>query len=492
MATMTNTLAQILLPKKLPNPKGIANTPTYNDSSPQNVLTAPQYNEHLTDIFDTRVSLNSQDLIKNLLIHDPDASASLNAFLTLADTMPIVIAYDVNGAIDRNAMKVVNAFIETLTSRYDYTKGYLYKPSLKAIAEECRYMILARGIVIGEAILTKEGIFDVIRLIDAAKVEWFEKENGRLIPEQVPTGGGDNISLDFPSVFTAYYRQDPTNAYSFSPFVSVINTAAARQRIINDLYRIMQLTGYPRMDIQVIEEVVVKNAPVNVKNDPAKLATYVSNTLTSITSAIASLRPDQAFVHTDSIEVGIVNEKQAGMSMNIEPIIKTLNAQNQAALRTMATILGRGEAGVNTASVEARLFALQCDGLNEPVAHLMAQIFTFILRLTGSTSRVDVKFQAAEMRSPIELEAQLNLRDARLLYCLSEGIIDDDEYHLAMFGRIRPDSAPILSGTKFYNAPAGGTAVGADPASGSGNNNPVTRSVTKSTDKAVKSNAVKP
>ena len=38
------------------------------------------------------------------------------------------------------------------------------------------------------------------------------------------------------------------------------------------------------------------------------------------------------------------------------------------------------------------------------------------------------------MRSPIELEAQLNLMAARLLYDLSEGIIDDDEYHLRMYG----------------------------------------------------------
>jgi len=151
----------------------------------------------------------------------------------------------------------------------------------------------------------------------------------------------------------------------------------------------------------------------------------------------------------------------------------------------MATILGRGEAGVNTASVEARLFALQCDGLNAPVGLLMSQMFTFLLRLTGSTSKVEVTFAPAEMRSPIELEAQLNLMAARLLYDLSEGIIDDDEYHLRMYGRIRPDSSPILSGTNFYNA---GTQ---SDVNGNGNNDSVTRSVTSKNDKAAQSNAVK-
>ena len=485
MALSLQTVFQVISPKRLPNPKGTANTPTYDPSNAQNVLSAPQYREHLEDIFTNRASLDSRDLIRNLLVQDPDASASLNAFLTLSDTKPVILVKDANGLIDRNGLKVVNALIDSLTTRFDYTKGFEYTPDLRAIAEEMRYLILAEGMVMGEPIITKEGIFNQIRLIQTNKLEWFERENGRLVPEQVPVNGGDNISLDFPHIFVAYYRQDPSKAYAYSPFVSVINTAAARQRIINDLYRIMQLTGYPRMDISIMEDVIRANAPENIKNDAAKMTIYINQTLASINSTIANLRPDQDFVHTDAVEVGIVNDKKAGMSMDIEPVIKTLNAQNQAALKTMATILGRGEAGVNTASVEARLFALQCDGLNVPVALLMSQMFTFLLRLTGSTSRVEVIFTPAEMRSPIELEAQLNLMAARLLYDLSEGIIDDDEYHLRMYGRIRPDSSPILSGTKFYNA---GGATDVNP---NGSNDSVTRSVTSKNDKAAQSNAVK-
>lgn len=486
MALTLQTLYQVIAPKRLPNPKGVANSPTFDPSNNQNVLSAPQYREHLEDIFTTRASSDSRDLIRNLIVQDPDASASLNAFLTLSDTNPIILVKDINGQIDRNGLKIVNALIDSLTTRYDYSKGFEYTPSLKAVAEEMRYMILAEGMVMAEPIITKEGIFNQVRLIQTNKLEWFERENGRLVPEQVPVNGGDNISLDFPHIFVAYYRQDPSKAYAYSPFVSVINTAAARQRIINDLYRIMQLTGYPRMDISIMEDVVRANAPDAIKSDPAKMATYISQTINSISGTISNLRPDQAFVHTDSLEVGIVNEKKAGMSMDIEPVIKTLNAQNQAALKTMATILGRGEAGVNTASVEARLFALQCDGLNAPVGLLMSQMLTFLLRLTGSTSKVEITFAPAEMRSPIELEAQLNLMAARLLYDLSEGIIDDDEYHLRMYGRIRPDSSPILSGTKFYNSGTGNTDI-----NGNGNNDSVTRSVTSKNDKAAQSNAVK-
>lgn len=286
-------------------------------------------------------------------------------------------------------------------------------------------------------------------------------------------------------MFVSYYRQDPTKAYSNSPFVSAINTIAARQRIINDLYRIMVITGYPRLDIEVLEDVVIKNAPLDIKGDSVKLTQYINNTITSITNTVSNLRADQAFVHTDSIRADMVNTKSAGMTLDIQPIIKTLNAQNQAGLRVMATTLGRGEAGVNTASIEALLFAKNAEALNQPIAELWQQIFTFILRLTGSTSRVVVKFEPVEMRPATELWAQKVLQQSFLQKELSLGSITDDDYHLELFGHIRPDEAPILSGTGFMEksvVDAGGISPNQD-ATG--------RSVSSSADKSAKSNSVK-
>lgn len=486
-ASLTSKLGQILLPKKTPSPQGVANSPTFQSNNSANVLTVPTYRDHLTDIFTTRSADDANTLLQNLLVQDADASAAVNAYLTTADTKPIMYVKDINDKIDRNGQKVLNAILDTLTTRYDYnTVGFQYKPTLRAMAEELRYMLLLRGMLVAEAIVSKEGVFDAIRLIDPLSLEWFEKTNGRLTPEQVPTGGGNNISLDFVSVFVSYYRQDPTKAYSNSPFVSAINTIAARQRIINDLYRIMVITGYPRLDIEVLEDVVIKNAPLDIKGDSVKLTQYINNTITSITNTVSNLRADQAFVHTDSIRADMVNTKSAGMTLDIQPIIKTLNAQNQAGLRVMATTLGRGEAGVNTASIEALLFAKNAEALNQPIAELWQQIFTFILRLTGSTSRVVVKFEPVEMRPATELWAQKVLQQSFLQKELSLGSITDDDYHLELFGHIRPDEAPILSGTGFAGAGGVIDAGGISP-----NQDATGRSVSSSADKSAKSNSVK-
>ncbi|HNC06452.1 MAG TPA: hypothetical protein PLS38_09125, partial [Solirubrobacterales bacterium] len=218
----------------------------------------------------------------------------------------------------------------------------------------------------------------------------------------------------------------------------------------------------------------------------SRIQVYVTQQLNQITSAIGTLRPDQPFVHTDSIEPKMMNESKAGMSLNIDPIIKTLNAQNQAGLRAVSTILGRGESGVNTASVEARIFSMTAQELNQPIAEILSRIFTMVLRMTGSQSYVKVRFRPVELRPDLELEPQRVLKADRLKKDLSLGIIDDDTYHLEMYGRIRPDSAPILSGTGFMDSSGTGGAENVTP-----NSDPLGRSVSsKEASNAAKSNGV--
>lgn len=66
------------------------------------------------------------------------------------------------------------------------------------------------------------------------------------------------------------------------------------------------------------------------------------------------------------------------------------------------------------------------------------------------------------------------MKQDRLLKDLSRGIISDDEYHMQMYNRPRPDYAPELSGTGFYEAM--GSAI--DASSISPNSDPLGRSIT--------------
>lgn len=475
---------KILLPKRA-KPKGSVVTSTYNPDNPKEMLSAPDYREHLRNIFSDRQTQTSQDLLETLFESDPDMSAAVNAFLTTADIEPLILVLDPDGQVDREGYQICSELLERLTVRRDYSKGFQRFKSLRVVAEEMRYMVLLRGGIGAEAVFDEQLTLAEMRQVDLKSIKWQEPEPGRQVPFQ-DMGSGDPVALDIPTFFVEFFRKAPNKAYSTSVFVSSINTIAARQQVINDLYRIMQVTGYPRITIKILEEVVARNAPANVRNDPVEFRRYLNARRAELAGQFAALRADQPIAHYDSAEIKILNDKNPGMALDITAIINVLNAQNQAGLRSMATILGRGESGVNTATVEARIFAMNAQAINGPVGELLSRMLTMALRLQGSESRVVVSYPEIELRSELELEAQLNLKSNRLRQDLSDGLITDDEYHLWMYRRLRPDAAPELSGTGFMSS---GGALAADEVSP--NSDPLGRSVSRASDKAAKSNSNK-
>lgn len=468
-----DSLMKVIFPSRV-KPKGQAHTNTYSPDQKTQVLTAPRYKEHLTDLFTSRISDDSRSLMKELFVQDPDVSAAVNAFLTVSDTEPVFTVTDPDGKFDRAGMQELNKILAALTTRYDYSKGFKITPTLRAMSEDMRYMLLLRGGIGNELVFDKTQAPVEVRNVDMSTVEWFEREPNLFIPKQTAPASSQEIPLDIPTFFVSFFRRDPTSIYTYSPFVSSINTVAARQQVINDLYRIMQITGYPRIEAKVLEEVLLKNAPADIQSDGKKQRQYIDQEIGRIQQTLSSTSADQALVHTDSVEFKVFNDNKPASALNITSIIEVLNAMNQAALRSMATILGRGESGVNTASVEARIFSMHAEALNEPVADMWSQMLTMALRVVAkSESKVVCKFRPVELRPQTELEPMLALKASRLKEDLSLGIITDDEYHLQMYGRIRPDDAPELSGTGFMKQGA----VGVDETEVTPNSDPLGRSL---------------
>ena len=481
-----DTIISIVAPKKKTRAGGTSATPTFNPTATDRVLTVPQYRDHLTDIFASRTADDSRALIKSLFVHDPDVSAAVNGYLTMANTDPVVYVTDLEGQIDRDMSKGLMKALELISRPTDYTLGFQLKKSLRSIAEEFRWMCLLRGGIGAELVLNKQLLPDYIRNVDLATVQWYERKPGEYKPVQIISGSNSETSLDIPTFFVSHFRKDPTSIYGHSSFVSAINTIAARQQVINDLYRIMRRTGFPRMDIKIVEEVLEKHVPVNIKNDQEKKKEWMNSRVGEIRSVIENLRSDQPLIHFDSVEATILNDKNPGAGIDITAVIETLNAQNQAGLKTMATVIGRGTQGVNTGSVEARIAAMNADELNEPIAELLQNILSFILHQQGYQGFAHVYFRKAELRPELELEPQQTLRAARLRQDLSDGLITDDEFHLWMYGRLRPDEAPELSGTGFAAPAPTGSAEDVTP-----NSDPLGRSLAPEGRKMTKSNGVK-
>lgn len=472
---------KILPPKGNPKKAAVSTTPTFDGTG--NPLSLPTYREHLEDIFSSRTANNTQELVKGLMYQDPDVSAATNAYLTLADTDYQIHVTDIEGEEDAEGLKDVQRLVTALTTTTDYTLKFQRNKSLKQVAADMRFMLLMRGSIGNELVFDKFLMPSEIKHVDTGSIKWTESKPNVFKPSQEQQNG-DDINLDIPNFFFDNYRQNPTDIYSYSPFTAAVNTIAARQQVINDLYRIMQRTGYPRIDITVAEEVLRKSMPELVKDNPIASKQWMTDQINAITTQVNSLRADSALVHTDAFEASLLNEGGPSKSMDVKSIIEVLNSANQSALKTMATVIGRGDSGINTSTTEARIFAMSADQLNVPIANILSQMFTYAMRLGGSESIVRVEFKKAEMRPPDELEPQLAAKQARYLTLLSYGIISDTKFHRDMFGTPKPEGIEDFSGTNFLTPDTGD---GAD-SDISPNADPLGRSVSKG-DGAAKSNA---
>lgn len=466
-----------------PRSASTSNTRTYNPSTQDGLVTVPSGREHLNDFLTTRQSQQARQILETLFRYDTDFSAAVGGYLTLADTPITMYVKNYQGQIDLNMSRELDQIVTALTRPTDYSKGFTLSQGLRTLCQELRSMALLRGAIGGELVFGKDLVPQRVQQVDMADIEWIEQAPGEYKPRQNVRTTGEKIPLDIPNFFVAYHRRLPTSIYPESDFVSAINTIAARQQVINDLYRIMRLTGYPRIQIRIVEEVLRKNAPASVQQDPNLMRQWLVDRRNELAGQFADLRADQPFVHFDSSEPKILNEKNAGMSLDISSIIETLNAQNQAGLKTMGTIIGRGNSGVNTASVEARIAAMNADQLNIPVAEFLEQMLTYALHIYGIAGHVCIKFAKAELRPHLELEPQRVIQASRLKTDLSLGLITDLEYHMEVYGRLPPDGTPTLSGTGFENV-----APKVDVGSISPNEDALGRSVAPSGSEAARSN----
>lgn len=476
-----SSLFEFLLPTKKAKTDGNAYTDTYRPGS-TSTLTAPDYREHVQDLYTNRTSQDSNELLQNLFRQDPDCSAAVNAYLTVSDTKMVYYAVDAEGQISQEGTKTLEYLINRITYRNDYTLNYQMKPSLSAIREELKYMCLLRGGVGAELVFDKTLQPKEIRNVDMHFVEWTETKNGEFKPVQKTDESGEEVSLDVPTFFTAFFRRDPTSPYTYSFFVSAINVIAARQQIINDLYRIMRVTGFPRIDITVLEEVIRNNMPADVKNDPEKSRDYINTIIRNVANSFSEVKPQQPIAHTDAITAKMLNDKAPGSSLQITEVIDTLNAQNQAAMKVVSAVLGRGSSGVNTASVEAKVFADNAAALNKPIDHLLEEIFTLALRMNGFDGKAVMYSKGVDLRPELELENQLTMRQARLMEQLSLGIITDLEFHLYMNDRVPTGQISQLSGTNFQ-------ATKINTSDTSSNTDPLGRSLTPEGGDMAKSNS---
>lgn len=263
---------------------------------------------------------------------------------------------------------------------------------------------------------------------------------------------GQFVELDRPTVRYLPIDPFPGNPYGRPITSPAMFTSLFLLGLLHDLRRIIAQQGYPRIDIAIDAEVLMRIAPSDVKQSSEKFEAWINKMVEEVKKTYGSLQPTDAYVHISAIKiqknVGTIDTQSMG---SVGTIMLALERMAIRALKTMPIMMASmdqvSEANAN------RQWEIHVAGV-KAVQHLSEAIFERYcgLSLQAAGIQGEVKFRFAELRS-----AEL-LRDAQTetLQIANEtakwamGWTDQDEASLEITGHKAVEDEPRIM-------PKGGT-----------------------------------
>jgi hypothetical protein len=402
-----------------------------------------------TSVKDLR-TLSTTSAIRILTRTNGTFSAALNGYLQIAMSGYKAIGYTAGtNQFDPAATLAAQSTLASFDTLFDYTAGYSTKPSMDGLLETLLKEVLQTGACMAELVLNKFKLPEQLIPIPVTTIEWVTMNDGRRFPQQVPPGGGDKISLDYPTIFYASAAQQSNSIFPRSMFESALNMLYLHEELMEDIFRVIRRTGHSRMVVKVVQEAVQKMATPDVQADSVKMATFFNDVRTQIENTLSNLNPEDAVVLYDSAEIDSLSS--AGDKADYTAILDTMNGMLASSLKTMPSMLGFRITGSQSLSnTESLTFLKFVEGIRRPVETVMSRALTLAVRLTaGTDSYVKFEFDSIELRPEGEMSAHKSVMQQEIMRKLSLGYLTDDEAAHMMGSFPRAPGAPNLSGTGF-------------------------------------------
>ena len=354
---------------------------------------------------------------------------------------------------DRVAHKAIGRFIRNNPEEDNPKAKFSFRTSFSLVLAQLLRQAKLRGAVMVEGVVDKKRQPSHIRVLDVGHIDWSEDKPFHYTPRQLfkETGSGVNYrsvnsmktlngrDLNQPNIFYSRLDGDPDHPYADSPILPVLAIAPFRRKFLQDLQEVVNKVAWPRISLKILTEILSKSLPINLSADPTKRDAWMREQIGKYSAAFQQLRPGQALVHEDFLEIGLVESRAGtGKTLDASPMLDVLEKGIAQASKTYDTILG--QTGVID-SLQVFLEGQSLKGYQQPVEDVMSQILTFFLRLDGVNAVAEFKFQPFELRPKSELEPFMAQRQKTTLINLALGVIDVEEAAINLAGRPQTDSS---------------------------------------------------
>lgn len=396
------------------------------------------------------------DLLNRLANLSPDLSRALWDFLRMTNPGHKVVCYGADGkAMDKRAQASVDAFVSRLNARYGSIDVVIHRLFLNAFL---------RGGFFAEVVFGSGGQAIDIATPDSRYL-YFERDldpDYGLIWRPFQWQAGIKRYLDVPTVRYVPVDPLPGSPYGRAPAQPALFTILFTMGLLRDLRRVVAQQGYPRLDIAMDLDQLLKKMPQEAKASIKEQDVWLRDMQTQISQHYACLQPEDAYIHTSDITMnrplGTVDSSSLGA---VDGLIAALDRMAVRALKSMPLLFGISD-GVSEANAN-RQWEVHIAGL-KALQHLaeglLAYFCTLALQAEGLQATAEWRF--SEVRASEELrDAQTEnqkLRNVALKFWL--GLIDLNAAAVEMGLAKADQQTPRLAGVGVQ---AGGGGAGTNP-----------------------------
>jgi hypothetical protein len=199
--------------------------------------------------------------------------------------------------------------------------------------------------------------------------------------------------------------------------------------LLHDLRRVIAQQGYPRLDIEVKLQALREAATPDVLQSQERYRAWVAETIEEVKRVYSQLEPDDAYIHTDVVQINRPQGTLSRASMSeVGEIIALLERMACRALKTMPIMMGLSQS-ISEANAN-RQWEIQAAGirsLQRLVAEALRRLYTLALRAQGIPAYVAFAFGELRAAEALRDEQVRMLRLRNALDAYFAGYITHDE-----------------------------------------------------------------
>jgi hypothetical protein len=339
--------------------------------------------------------IDTGDLVQMMADISPEVSAALWYFIRFCNPGWEATALRPG---TRTADKAGQARLDEFLARLRQTHG-----AVDVVWNKLFMTAFLRGAFFAELIADETGRRPLdLAVIDPHAAEYRQMDDPErgAVWQLGQTQDNEWVPLDVPTV--SYVPIDPGAdgpPYGRSLVTPAVFSALFLLSLLHDLRRVVAQQGYPRLDIEVKLQELAGSMPEEAADDPELQRAWVEGVIEEVAAMYASLQPDDAYVHTDVVQVnrpvGAVDASSLG---GVDSLLRAVERMATRGLKTMPLLMGSNEAVSEThANRQWEIHAAGIKALQHLAEQMLERLLTLALQMQGLQAVVEFRF--AELRA---------------------------------------------------------------------------------------------